>query len=95
LHDPSAFEELHGLAAAVLEVVETGGTTNSASAANEWRISAALRFIEANLSEPLPLNQLAAAKRSEFHFLRAFGNVTRVTPTSTSCARRFVSRQLG
>ena len=40
-----------------------------------------LRFIEGNLSEPLPLERLASiAKMSEFHFLRTFKQVARVTP---------------
>ena len=84
LHDPaqSAFEELaHGFAVAVLEVVGRDGRNASTSASDERRISAALRFIEANLSESLPLDRLAAlAKMSEFHFIRVFRNVTGVTP---------------
>jgi len=75
------FEELaHGLPAAVLGTLGVSGHI-SPSAADERRISAALRFIEGNLSEPLPLERLASiAKMSEFHFLRAFKQVTRVTP---------------
>jgi AraC family transcriptional regulator len=78
-----AIEELaHGLIGAVLRVLGTNGeVSRAATAADEGRISAALRFIEANLAEPLPLAQLASnAKMSEFHFLRVFKQVTRVTP---------------
>jgi AraC-like DNA-binding protein len=78
-----AIEELvHGLVGAVLGVLGTNGEViRMATAADERRISAALRFIEANLAEPLPLTQLAStAKMSEFHFLRVFKQVTHVTP---------------
>ncbi len=78
-----AIEELaHGLVGAVLGVLGTNGeVTRAATAADERRISATLRFIEANLAEPLALAQLAsAAKMSEFHFLRVFKQVTHVTP---------------
>jgi AraC family transcriptional regulator len=78
-----AIEELaHGLVGAVLGVLGKNGHANRApTAADERRISAMLRFIEANLAEALPLAQLAAtAKMSEFHFLRVFKQVTRVTP---------------
>ena len=78
-----AIEELaYGLVGAVLGVLEKSGEVSRvATAADERRISATLRFIEANLAEPLPLAQLAsAAKMSEFHFLRVFKQVTRVTP---------------
>ncbi len=77
------FEELaHGLVDAVLGVLRTDAKSNrTPSAADERRVSATLRFIEANLGEPLPLGRLAAtAKMSEFHFLRAFTHVTGVTP---------------
>lgn len=77
------FDELaHGLAGTVLGVLgKNGEVTRAATAADERRISAALRFIEANLAEPLPLTQLASnAKMSEFHFLRVFKQVTHVTP---------------
>ena len=71
----------HGLAGAVLEVLQTNGGSRHASPSDERRISAALRFIEANLSNPLPLDLLASiAKMSEFHFVRVFKKVTRVTP---------------
>ena len=70
----------HGLAGAVLETLQTNGVSRSASPADERRISAALRFIEANLSNPLPLDLLASiAKMSEFHFVRVFKKVTGVT----------------
>jgi AraC family transcriptional regulator len=51
------------------------------TAADERRVSLALRFIESNLGEALPLELLAStAKMSEFHFLRVFKQVTGVTP---------------
>ena len=78
-----AIEELaHGLVGAVLGVLgKNGEVSRAATAADERRISATLRFIEANLAEQLPLAQLASAARmSEFHFLRIFKQVTRVTP---------------
>ena len=78
-----AFEELaHGLAGAVLGVLgENEPLSRAPAPADERRISATLRFIEANLAEPLSLGLLAsAAKMSEFHFLRVFKQVTRVTP---------------
>ena len=81
--DGVALEELaHGLPAAVLGTLGLSRqSTPSSSAADERRISAALRFIEANLHEPLPLERLASsAKMSEFHFLRIFKQVTQVTP---------------
>jgi len=80
--DQVALEEFsYELPAAVLELGLTRQSRPSPSAADERRISEALRFIEANLSEPLPLERLAAnAKLSEFHFLRTFKQVTKVTP---------------
>jgi AraC family transcriptional regulator len=78
-----AFEELaHGIVGAVLGVLGASREVSRApTAADERRISAALRFIEANLDEPLSLAHLAAtAKMSEFHFLRVFKQVTHVTP---------------
>jgi AraC-like DNA-binding protein len=49
--------------------------------ADERRISATLRFIEAGAGERLSLEQLASvAQMSEFHFLRVFKEVTGVTP---------------
>ncbi len=51
------------------------------TAADERRVSAILRLIEASLGEPLPLARLAAAARiSGFHFLRSFKGITGVTP---------------
>lgn len=75
------FEELaHGLPTAVLATLGVSRHL-SPSAADERRISTVLRFIEGNLSRPLPMERLAsAAKMSEFHFLRTFKQVTRVTP---------------
>jgi AraC family transcriptional regulator len=81
--EKAAFGDLaHGLVGAVLGVLgENREVGRAATAADERRISAALRFIEANLAEPLPLAQLAStARMSEFHFLRVFKRVTHVTP---------------
>ena len=83
LPDKVAIEELaHGFVSAVLGLLgKSREVSRAATAADERRISATLRFIEANLAEPLPLAQLAsAAKMSEFHFLRVFKQVARVTP---------------
>ncbi|MCW5981654.1 MAG: helix-turn-helix transcriptional regulator [Bryobacteraceae bacterium] len=84
IHAPerAPLEEMaHGLAGAVLEVLETTDGISRAPAADERRISAALRYVEANLGEALPLNLLAAtARMSEFHFVRVFRKVTGVTP---------------
>jgi transcriptional regulator GlxA family with amidase domain len=77
------FEELaHGMASAVLQVLgKTNYEKGVATAADERRVSATVRFIQANLGEPLPLDKLAlTAKMSEFHFLRMFKQVMRVTP---------------
>lgn len=76
-------EELaHGMAAAALQIVgKTDYERGIPTAADERRISSTLRFIEANLGEPLALKTLAdRAKMSEFHFLRTFKHVTRITP---------------
>jgi AraC family transcriptional regulator len=76
-------EELaHGMAAAALQIVgKTDYERGIPTAADERRISSTLRFIEANLGEPLALKMLAdRAKMSEFHFLRTFKHVTRITP---------------
>lgn len=78
-----ALEELaHELPAAVLGTLGLSRQLSSSpSAADERRISAVLRFIEANLHEPLPIERLAStAKMSQFHFLRIFKQVTQVTP---------------
>ena len=85
IEDPGAvaFEEFaHGLPAAVLGTQGLNRRLSSPpSAADERRISAALRLIEANLQESLPLERLArSAKMSEFHFLRTFKQVMQVTP---------------
>jgi len=77
------FDELAcGLIATVADVVSLNHNGDRAvGPANERRISAALRYIEAHFSEPLPLEQLASAvKMSAFHFLRAFRQVTGLTP---------------
>jgi len=81
--DKVVFEELsYDLADAVLRALGTSkGAGRSPTAADERRVSMALRFIEANLSQPLPLSLLASnVKMSEFHFLRLFRQVTTVTP---------------
>jgi AraC family transcriptional regulator len=78
------FEEMaHGLADAVLDTVGDGGNSSGtiARASDERRISSVLRFIEAHLTEPMPLERLAyAAEMSAFHFLRTFKQVAGVTP---------------
>lgn len=77
------FEDLaYGLAASVAGVLEMSRESGrSPTSADERRISATLRFIQANLGEPVSLKQLASqAKMSEFHFLRVFRQVTHVTP---------------
>jgi AraC family transcriptional regulator len=75
-------ELAHGLAGAVLKVLEPSrAASRPPSAADERRISAVVRFIEASPEEPLRLAQLAGiARMSEFHFLRVFREVTGVTP---------------
>jgi len=80
--DKVGWEEFsYELPAAILDLGLTRQTRPSPSAADERRVSEALRFIEANLGEPLPLERLAAnARLSEFHFLRTFKQVTQVTP---------------
>jgi transcriptional regulator GlxA family with amidase domain len=69
-------------AGTVLEVLqETLDARRGPTSADERRISASLRFIEANLAVPLPLEVLAAtARMSEFHFLRVFKQVAGVSP---------------
>jgi AraC family transcriptional regulator len=71
-----------GMAAAALNVLGKSDQERGVpTASDERRISSTLRFIEANLGEPLPLAQLAlAARMSEFHFLRMFKHVAGVTP---------------
>src|SRR5205823_965865 len=80
------FEEMaHGLAAAVLDAMDGCGHSDRtlARASGERRISGALRFIDAHLTEPMPLERLAStAKMSVFHFLRIFKQVAGVTPAS-------------
>jgi len=80
-HEVALEEFSYELPAAILDLGVTRQASPSPSAADERRISSALRFIEANLSEPLPLERLAAhAKLSQFHFLRTFKQVMQVTP---------------
>ena len=77
------FEELAwGLIGAVAEVVYASRKGECAPGpADERRVSATLRLIEAHFSDPLPLAQLASiAHMSAFHFLRTFRQVTRLTP---------------
>jgi AraC family transcriptional regulator len=77
------FQELaHGMVSSVLQILGKNNYEKGVpTAADERRISATLRFIEANLGEPLRLEKLASvAQMSEFHFLRTFKHVTRVTP---------------
>lgn len=81
--EQAALEETaHGMAGAVLETLGRSKQASRApTAADLRRVSATLRLIEANLEERLPLGRLAAAaKMSEFHFLRVFKQVTQVTP---------------
>lgn len=71
-----------GLMGTVADVVRASRKEDRAPGpADERRVSATLRFIEAHFSEPLPLRQLAsAAGMSTFHFLRTFRQVTGLTP---------------
>ena len=78
-----SFDELaHGLISTVADVVIPGGPRDlSPRAADERRVSAVLRFIEAHAAEPLPLRLLASiAGLSEFHFLRTFRHIAGLTP---------------
>lgn len=78
-----AFEELaSGLLDYVCDALDGGSAVRrSPSAADERRITQALRYIEANVGEALSLERLASvAKMSGFHFLRVFKQVTGVTP---------------
>jgi AraC-like DNA-binding protein len=71
-----------GFAAAVVDAVNSSPKRGCAPGpADERRISAILRFIEAHFGEPLPLGRLSSnAKMSQFHFLRTFRRVTGLTP---------------
>jgi AraC family transcriptional regulator len=78
-----ALKELaYGLLGSVCDVLaEKRETRRPPSAADERRITQALRYIEASLGAELSLPRLAAfARMSEFHFLRVFKQVTGVTP---------------
>jgi AraC-like DNA-binding protein len=78
-----AFEELAcGIASAALSLARHGGKTNHVpTAADERRIAATLRFLEANLGDDLPLTMLSSITgMSRFHFLRVFKQITRLTP---------------
>ena len=81
-HKVSFGELAWGLIGAVAEVVRPNRNGDRAPGpADERRVSAALRFIEAHFSEPLTLAQLAStASMSAFHFLRTFRQVTGLTP---------------
>lgn len=83
-------EELaHGFALAVLDVAADRGGSRPATASDERRISSAIRFIEANFAEALPLRLLASeAKMSAFHFLRVFKQITSLTPHQYVLRRR-------
>ena len=77
------FENLiYGLASEAVQLMgKSRESDRTPTAADERHISGILRFIQANLGEPLSLRQLASnAKMSEFHFLRVFRQVTGVTP---------------
>jgi AraC-like DNA-binding protein len=75
-------ELAHGLLGCVLDVLGGRDAAGRApSAADERRITQALRYIETGLSAGLSLAHLASvAMMSEFHFLRVFKQVTGVTP---------------
>lgn len=80
---PANFDEMaKELICTVGEIINPRRSRSCApTAADERRVSAALRFIEAHPTESLPLCLLAStAKVSEFHFLRMFRSVTGVTP---------------
>jgi AraC family transcriptional regulator len=77
------FEDLaYELAGGVLRLLGTSEEVRRMpTAADERRVSTTLRFIEANLDQPLPLELLASnARMSEFHFLRVFKQVAGITP---------------
>jgi AraC family transcriptional regulator len=81
--DAAAFEEvalrLAGAVAAVL--AGTKGWTPAPSRRHERQITAALRGIEAQADEPLPLADLAReAAMSPYHFLRSFRALVGMTP---------------
>jgi AraC family transcriptional regulator len=81
--DMIIFEELaFGLADSAVRLLEGNvDAGRTPTAADERRVSAALRFIEANLAEALTLDLLASSARmSQFHFVRVFKQVTGVTP---------------
>jgi AraC family transcriptional regulator len=75
-------ELAHGLPATVVGILGPSRYLSpKPSAADERRISVALRFVEANLREPMDLELLAStSKMSAFHFLRVFKQITNVTP---------------
>jgi AraC family transcriptional regulator len=66
----------------VLAVVSgSSGSSRALSAADQRRITNALRYIEAHAEEPLDLAGLAGvACMSKYHFLRTFRRVVGVTP---------------
>ena len=81
--DVDEFEELAlslaGAVMAALNQPKTSGRTPTVQ--DERRISAAVRRIEAQASEPLRLDELAGtAAMSPYHFLRTFCAVVGVTP---------------
>jgi AraC family transcriptional regulator len=87
--DPAALEDLaFGFAGAVTQATadrpDDGGRVG---AREERRVSDAVRRIERQLADPLPLSRLAAdAAMSPYHFLRIFTRVVGTTP------HRFVLR---
>jgi len=69
------------LLVAVFSQINDSGIKRAPTPADERRISATLRFIDAKADRTLSLARLAThAQMSEFHFLRVFRQVTAVTP---------------
>jgi AraC family transcriptional regulator len=81
--DAAALEELATrIAGAVLTITaDSGDPARRPSLLDERRITRAVRRIEAQADETLPLNALAReAAMSPYHFLRTFRQVTGMTP---------------
>ncbi|MGC1352916.1 MAG: AraC family transcriptional regulator [Xanthobacteraceae bacterium] len=81
--DADALEEvaLRVAGAVTGTLADSNGGRPAPSARDEKRISAALRWIEANADETLSLSELAdVAAMSPYHFLRTFRAVVGITP---------------
>ena len=81
--DGAAFEELalRLAGAAMAALADAGRTGRAPSRRDERRITAALRRIERDVRERLPLADLAReAMMSPYHFLRVFRQVVGMTP---------------